>query len=370
MIGTGRDDEKRPRLTPSAARLVNKPGAFRSAGISLACCLSAVLVGVSACKVDRKVTAEKAPPSKCIERLSSIPLLSAVLKSRERSEEEGKNRPLEGMEIALTINKMIRGHSDPEAEIDSWCEFENTPANFDKIVSALRQHDMPPTVSFVNGRAADASVLEKWVDSGNLLGNMTFSRKRATKRSGQEFIDDVARNEQSLGKVMSRGRSKDLYFRFPGIKTSRDQQTRQEVDAFLSKRGYLVTPATIDAYGRHFNDVYCQAQARGDQQCASLAKAHFKTILLKSTLKARALAKREAGYDVKHILLIDANQFLCDNLSDILAWYKSLGARFIPLKDALKDPFYSRTDEKGRTAARVVLSRTRRSHFAAAKGEP
>ncbi|HKG23354.1 MAG TPA: polysaccharide deacetylase family protein [Blastocatellia bacterium] len=336
---------------------------LRLVRVALACWMALMLAGASACQLNRRAKAEKAPISKCLDRLDSIPMLSAVLKSRAKNDAESQNRPFEGMEIALTINNMIRGKPDPEAEIDSWCEFENTPANFDKIVSALKANGMPPTVSFVSGRLADAAVLHKWVESGNLVGNMTYSRKKARKRTSQELINDIARNGQFLEKLLPRDGGKELYFRFPAIKASRDHQTREEVKAFLSRRGYLVSPATIDAYSRDFNELYCQAQARGDQQCANLTKAHFKSLLLESTTKARALAKREAGHDVKQILLIEANQFLCDNLADIIAWYRSLGARFIPLKDALKDPFYERSDDKGRSAARVVLTRTLRSHL-------
>ena len=356
MTGIGRDNKKRAR---------------RSLGIlsvSVACCLAVMLAG--ACKLSRKAKAERGPALKCLDRLESIPTLSAVLKSRAKNDAESQDRPFEGMEIALTINNMIRGNPNPEAEIDSWCEFENTPANFDKMISALKTNDMPPTVSFVSGRLADPEVVRRWVESGNLVGNMTYTKKKARKRPAQELINDIARNEEFLEKLLGRGRDKELYFRYPGIKTSRDPQTREEVKAFISKRHYLVSPATINAYSREFNELYCQALAGGYQQCANLAKAHFKSLLLESTTKARSLAKREAGYDVKHILLIEANQFLCDNLADILAWYKILGARFIPLKEALKDPFYDRSDEKGRSAARLVLNRTRRSHLnAGGKGD-
>ena len=358
MLGIRRDIKKRARHSGSPDRR-----ALGILSVSVACCLAVMLVGGSACKLGRKAKAERGPASKCLDRLDSIPMLSATLKSRARNDAERQDRPFEGLEIALTINNMIRGAPNPEAEIDSWCEFQNTPANFDKLVSALKANDMPPTVSFVSGRLADPEVIRRWIESGNLIGNMTYTKRKARKRPAQELINDIARNEQFLEKFLSR--DEDIYFRYPATKASRDPQTREEVKAFISKKHYLVSPATIDGYSRDFNELYCQALAGGYQQCVNLAKAHFKSLLLESTTKARALAKREAGYDVKHILSVEANQFLCDNLADILAWYKSLGARFIPLKEALKDPFYERSDDKGRSAARVVMTRTLRSHLGA-----
>ena len=96
----------------------------------------------------------------------------------------------------------------------------------------------------------------------------------------------------------------------------------------------------------------------------NLVKAKFKSLLLDTTLRARAAAKSRAGYDVKHILMIGANQFTCDNLGELLAYYRSLGAHFISLDEALKDPIYSIVDEKGKPAARAIMREVKRRQLA------
>jgi hypothetical protein len=157
------------------------------------------------------------------------------------------------------------------------------------------------------------------------------------------------------------------YFRVPLLKTSRDPAAQAQIETYLKANNYRVVPATIEAPTDSFNEIYCAALARQDHACAGLTKEYFKKLLLDSTLKARSIARRRAGGEVKHILMLKAGQFLCDNLGEILAWYKSLGVKFITVDEALADPVYSTVNEKGKLLARVILSETKRRQLARLK---
>ncbi len=310
------------------------------------------------CK-QKKVSPPKSPMAKCMEEIGRIPEISALLKSQVR-ENTDELRPLDGLEIALTLNGMIRSHSDPEEEIDNWCENENSVANLDKLIAALKTNNIPPTVDFVVGQAIENAMLERWLQSGNLIGNMTYSRIKAKKSDTQRFIDDVMLNDKTLAPLLIKYPSSKKYFRYPRLKLSRDAQSREQINEFLKASGYTVAMATIEAPDVHFSDIYCAAQARGNEMCANLIKQNFKTLLLDTTLKTRTATKNRTGYDVKLILTVGVNQFTCDYLGEVLAWYQNLGARFISLDEALRDPLYSSVDEKGRPVARAILRETRR----------
>jgi peptidoglycan/xylan/chitin deacetylase (PgdA/CDA1 family) len=316
------------------------------------------------CRELKSADAEKSPVDKCLGGLHKLPEVAALAKARNRSNGEGSEHGLAGMQIALTINGMIRGQSDPEEEIDSWCVSENTRENFHKILEALKRNDMPPTVDFVTGRRIDEALLVDWLKSGNLLGNMTFHRVKARKRTAQEFIKDIQLNDQALSKLWAKFPPKQKYFRYPRLKLSRESANRESIWAYLKQAGYVEVPATIDARDRKFNEVYCGAQSRGDDACVNLIRAQFKSLLLSTFLNARSSAKSRAGYDVKHILMIGANQFTCDSLGEILSYFKSLGVLFIPLEDALKDPLYSIVDDKGKAAGRGIIRDTRKAQVA------
>ncbi len=318
-------------------------------------------LSLAGCKMSGKAAEQKPAMAQCMEELNDFPVMEAVLKSRNK-ENETTGRPLEGMEIALTINGMVRSQGEPENGEDNWCETENNPENFDKLVNALKQNHMPPVIAFVSGNHLDHALAEKWAGSGNILGNMTYSRKKARKRAAGDYIDDIARNAAVIGEY-DQVKIKHNYFRFPFLKPNRDPQTREQVRAYLKKHNFLEVSATIDAQDNRFSQLSCAAAARKDQTCVNLIKAHFKTLLLDKTVKARRAAKKMADRDVKHILMIGATQFTCDNLAEILAWYHSLGVRFITLEEALRDPFHTTIDEKGKLAGRVIIGKVKRQQL-------
>jgi peptidoglycan-N-acetylglucosamine deacetylase len=307
----------------------------------------------------KKADPVKAPMAKCLEELGRIPEVSALLKSQAR-ENTDQPRPLEGLEIALTIDGMILSHSDPVDDIDNWCENENSVANLDKLIAALRDNHIPPTVDFVVGKEIDKKMLERWLQSGNLIGNMTYSRIKVKKSDTQTFIEDVMLNDKTLAPLLEKYPAAKRYFRYPRLKLSRDAQSREQIKEFLKASCYTVAMATIEVPDFRFSDIYCAARARGNETCANFIKQHFKTLLLDTTLKTRTVTKNRTGYDVKLIWTISVNQFTCDYLGEVLAWYQNLGARFISLDEALRDPLYSSVDEKGRPVARAILRETRR----------
>jgi peptidoglycan-N-acetylglucosamine deacetylase len=313
------------------------------------------------CKFKRP-EATKTPMARCLEQLTRIPEVGALHKSQARETAESE-LPLAGMEIALTLNGMIKSRSNPDDEIDNWCEYENNVDNLDKLVRALKEHGMPPTVDFVVGQSLDKTMLERWLQSGNRVGNMTYSRIKARKQNPQAFIDDVILNDKMLAPLLEKYPAEQKYFRYPRLKVSKDAQSREQIRAFLKANGYLEAMATIDIPDEQFSDVYCAARARGDETCVNLIKEFYKMLLLDTTLRTRAAAAVRTGYEVKMILNVSLNQFTCDYLGDVILWYKHLGARFISLDEALRDPLYTTFDDKGRPVARAIIRETRRAQL-------
>lgn len=307
----------------------------------------------------KKTAPPLTPMAKCLEDMRHIPELGALMKSQVR-EDTNESRPLDGVEIALTINGMVQSQSESEEAIDNWCEKEDSIENLDNLISALKEQQMPPTVDFVVGQSIDKLMVERWVKSGNLIGNMTYSRIKAKNRDPREFIADIMLNDKTLEPFVVKNPPAQKYFRYPRLKTSKDAGARDQIQEYLKSHGYIEAMATIDTPDSQFSGIYCAARARGDETCARLIKENYKTLLLDRTLKTRTAARNRTGYDVKLILTVGMNQFTCDYLQEIIAWYKNLGVRFISLDEALRDPLYSSVDGKGRPVARAILRETRR----------
>jgi peptidoglycan/xylan/chitin deacetylase (PgdA/CDA1 family) len=303
--------------------------------------------------------------TRCLEDLNAIPEVAASLQARtKKSGDEGSlNGPLSGMEIALTLDLMVRSTADPDRDLDDWCYTENSRENFEKLIAALKQNSLPPTVDFLSGDSLDQPVQEEWLRSGNLIGTMTYAGLSVKKRSAVEFISALEKNELALAPLWIKFQRKQKYFRYPALKLGLDEQRQREVRDYLKQNGYVVVPATINSRADYFSQPYCAALARGDVVCANFISATFKSLLLDKTTKARAAARTIAGRDVKQIWSIGASQLTCDLLSELLNWYKAMGVRFISLDEALSDPFYA-TEDVTNTANQIIWE-TRRAQSGA-----
>lgn len=329
------------------------------------------LIGISliasiGCKRAHRADTSKQPLTRCMDELQNIPEVSRFLKARLKSSDKHEATALEGMEVALTINGMILSSGEPEEGIDSWCAAENSLENFDRLLDALKQNEMPPTVSFLSTTSFDPIVAEKWLASDNLIGVMTGQKLKARKKRVEIIIDYVSQNDKALAPYWRLQRQKQKYFRPTRLKTSRDPQMREKLTTFLKSKGYVEVPATIDARDSRFSQLYCASLERGEAPCANLVKEHFKSFLLDTSIRARRAARKLMGRDVKHILMVGANQFTANSLAEILAWYRSMGVRFIPLERALSDAFYSMADEKGNYYGKVVIGKVKRGQHQAA----
>lgn len=320
-----------------------------------------LLLGCAGCGNQNKPSANSLQKSKCVDELNAIPEMAALRKARKKGQEEAHPRPFEGLEIAVTINDMVTSRVNPEANPDDLCYMQDTRENFDKLVQALTANQMPPTVNFISGDSSDAELQAEWLKHGNLLGNYTYDRRKAKKNTTKEFTDNIARNDQLFAPLWKNSPPKQKYFRYPRLKASDDGLDREAVKAYLKQHGYALAPITIDAQDALFSQMYCGAQAKGGTDCINIIKANFFSLLLDTTIRARAIAKEKAGREIKHILVIRSSQLTCDTLAEMLTWFKGLGARFITLDEALKDPFYADGDAHG------VIAETKAAQLAAAE---
>jgi peptidoglycan/xylan/chitin deacetylase (PgdA/CDA1 family) len=246
---------------------------------------------------------------------------------------------------------MVTSEANPETNVDDLCYTQDTRENFDRLVKALADNDMPATVTFIAGRSFDPVLETEWLKSGNLVGNFTFDGRKAKKGNEQELVENIARNDHLLASVWKAFPPKKKYFRHPHPKTMSDAQDRVVIAAYLKQNGYVEASSTIESPDPLFSEMYCDARAKGNTECANLIKANFFSLLLDKTLKARADARDAAGREIKHVLAIRASQLTCDTLAEMLVWFKGLGARFISLEDALSDPFYAGSGARDRATS-------------------
>ncbi len=184
------------------------------------------------------------------------------------------------MEIALTINGMVRSTADPDRDQDDWCYTENSRDNFERLLNALKENGIPPTVDFLAGESVDQDLQEEWLRGGNLIGNLTYNGVSPKKGTAQDFIDSLIRNEQELAPLWSKFGRNTKYFRYPSLKLGLDPRRPREIHAFLKQSGFVEVPATSNSRDEYYRQPYCAAPPSRDQAFANFCAATFKSMLI------------------------------------------------------------------------------------------
>jgi peptidoglycan/xylan/chitin deacetylase (PgdA/CDA1 family) len=297
---------------------------------------------------------------KCLAEFKRIPEVDAVLQSRDSGQDSVTDpEPFKGIEIALTLNGAILATANPDADADDVCYKQNNLENLQKLIDTLKQYNLPPTVDFVNARYVDTEVAGTWLAAGNQLGNLTYDNRRAVQLDAHDFISDASKADERLAVIWSQHPQPTRYFRYPALKTVKDENSRTAVEQYLAQAGYTTVPYTIESMDDRLADIYCRAQDAGDKSCSTMVKLNYYAVLMDTTLRAKSAARQLAGRDPSHILVLFMNQLTFDTLAQTIAWYQRLGARFISLDKALADPFYKMTSNDGDPMGITVVNTVR-----------
>jgi peptidoglycan/xylan/chitin deacetylase (PgdA/CDA1 family) len=242
-------------------------------------------------------------------------------------------------EIAVTIDDLpLNG---PRVEL------ARLRAMTDKILNGLGKHRIP-AVGFVNesllyvAAETDAriSILKGWADAGVELGNHTFSHMGFRTASLADYSDDFIRGDALTRLLMREKGQKPRYFRHPFLQTGPTPELEQSFETFIAERGYRVAPVTVDTMDWMFQAAYLAARSQGDSEMTKrVSEEYLKFAGLKFDASERAAAAL-FGRNVKHILLLHANELNADNFDALVKVMTDRGYRFITLEQALADPIY------------------------------
>jgi peptidoglycan/xylan/chitin deacetylase (PgdA/CDA1 family) len=247
-------------------------------------------------------------------------------------------------QVAITVDDLPAGAADrmSGAAIDEMTS---------KLVTALREQKVP-AVGFVNASKlfkwgeVDERIkaLQIWLDNGFELGNHTYSHASLNRVGLKAWEDDVIQGEPILKQLLAEHHMKLRYLRHPYLDTGKDLQTRREAEAFLSARGYIVAPVTLDAWDWMYAPVYDDAKSRGDNTLEEKLVSSYLSYSNDVFAYSERLSTTTAGYEVKQILLLHGNQLEADHIGELLGVLRKRGYRFITLEDALSDPAYGMPD--------------------------
>ena len=219
-----------------------------------------------------------------------------------------------------------------------------------KMLAVIKKHQIP-TVGFVNESQLFVpnetderiNILKMWTDAGVELGNHGFSHLGFKDATLAEYEDDFVRGETVMKKLLQPNGIR--YFRHPFLQMGNTREIENSFENFIAERGCKIVPVTAETLDWMFNTAYSKALKEKDEVMRKrVSEEYLKFVASKidsSEVNSTKLFKR----NVKHILLLHANQLNADNFDALVNIYKNKGYQFITVEEALKDEIY-RAPEK------------------------
>jgi peptidoglycan/xylan/chitin deacetylase (PgdA/CDA1 family) len=217
-----------------------------------------------------------------------------------------------------------------------------------KLLAHFSRYDVP-AIGYVNesklyrdGRLDKDNVdlLEKWLKSGNELGNHTFSHVNYHTTGFGEYTEDILRGEEVTRQLVEKHGSELKFFRHPYLRSGQNKSRSDSLENFLTGKGYTAAPVSIDNDDYLYAKAYHIAYVRGDSALMEKIGRSFINYMEEKLLYFERSSMDLFGRNISHILLLHASLLNADYLDNLLRMYVRHGYRFISQGEALADPVY------------------------------
>ncbi len=218
----------------------------------------------------------------------------------------------------------------------------------DRILAALVRHHVK-AVGFVNEDKIYASgevdagigLLKKWLDAGMELGNHNFGHLGLFKTPLDHYEDAIVKGEVITRWLLAARGAAPKYYRYPFNQTGNTLKDKEQIETFLSTRGYTIAPFTIEHDDYYYACVYDRGYAQNKQvkDFAQLSQSYLAhlgaSIETFETMSAELFSRQ-----IPQIFLIHASRLNADTLDRTLDEFIRRGYSFVSLDEALRDAAY------------------------------
>ncbi|MEW5796142.1 MAG: polysaccharide deacetylase family protein [Candidatus Zixiibacteriota bacterium] len=241
-----------------------------------------------------------------------------------------------GKQIAITFDELPAARSFDEVD---------RQAINDTILAVLKRHKVK-AAGFVIGEQIEGAydILGAWLNQSHRLGNQTFSGQDYNELTPEQFITDIRRGADALEPMLSGFGQKKRYFRFPFLHYGDTPERRKAVTPFLNDRGYVVAPATVLPEDYLYNLNLLKLGKTPDSAKFERLLNDYINHVLDELERVERLAENLVGRQIRHILLLRANQLNAAYLDELLMALEAAGYSFVSLDEALKDKVYKMTE--------------------------
>jgi peptidoglycan/xylan/chitin deacetylase (PgdA/CDA1 family) len=217
------------------------------------------------------------------------------------------------------------------------------------ILDSLRRHKVPATGFVIEKRVEDIGgpgreILGQWAESGNELGNHTYSHSDFNQLTIEQMEQEIVSGERSLSEILRKVGRTPRYFRFPMNHTGDTAAKHDALAAFLTQRGYKVAVCTIDNEDYVFDRAYLLALARKDNSSAERLRSEYLSYTGTEIDYYSGLNKQVFGYEPPHVMLLHVNRLNADTIDSVLSLFEQRHYMFVNLDKAEADPAFATSD--------------------------
>ncbi len=219
----------------------------------------------------------------------------------------------------------------------------------DNLIVSLKKNKVP-AIGFVNENklynyvnkpmSFQIHLLEKWLGSGLMLGNHTFSHPDYNTESFKTYAHDILKGEVISKELLKKYGQKKKYFRHPYLHVGTTKARADSLANFLTQHGYTTAPITIDSEDYAFAYAYYKAKQKKD---AALMKKVVSDYLVYIDQDIKHFEKESIGLfgrPMNQVILLHASMLNSEYLNEIIAIFRKNGYDFLPIDKVLKDPAY------------------------------
>lgn len=225
-------------------------------------------------------------------------------------------------------------------------------------VAVLAKYHIPPSYGFVvasqlEGDPDAALALRLWVESGNPLGNHTYTHLDLTKNSAGDFQREILRNEPVLELLMppdgklGRAGHDWRWLRYPYLHEGDIQEKRRAVRTFLAANHYRVAQTTLDWEDYIWNSSHARCWLKKDDAAIQWLRESY-LIAAREFIRFQVQNSRLVfGRDINHVMLLHLGSFSSHILPDLFRLLKEENFEIVTLEKAQEDPAYDYDPEIG-----------------------
>lgn len=220
------------------------------------------------------------------------------------------------------------------------------------LLKSINELSLPVTI-FINEKniynnefpTRNFNGLITWLNNSFIhSGNHSFSHLNYADTPLEVFQYDIIKGEAIANEILRQKHQALTYFRFPYNSLGSDSTTHQQINSFLTLRGYTIAPFTIESEDWMFNALYEDALKNKNSEKARQLGQHYVSFTLHLFDYFEKLSLDRFGKNIKQIYLCHDNQLNTDYLPTLVDNLKKKGYSFVRMDQAMEDAVYRSPD--------------------------